>query len=237
MERVCRFRIMIGGHVTSDQDLAIRRAYGGLVHSRARMDEEGRFTFENAGLSMQHTTMLETMAKWGLPFDAWYGRPPATPEAPIFVVFRPGWERTMSAASDVLGRHVTIRAQEIQDSLGLARVTGVDPAKALPRMDGMCVHEVLGKIPAYEAEPLVYDDTNLTLEEMTERLQGDLDQFYGFESASGRDSRFRSNLYKVLGITDNPKADALFELAWAEGHADGLLSVLTHAEDMAELIS
>lgn len=45
---------------------------------------------------------------------------------------------------------------------------------------------------------------------------------------------FKSALLEELGLTNDPKADELYELAWEEGHAYGYSEVYSCACDMIE---
>ncbi len=44
-------------------------------------------------------------------------------------------------------------------------------------------------------------------------------------------SLFKEALEEEFGTKGNPKADKLFEKAWAEGHPNGLYEVFGHYED------
>ncbi|HPM74183.1 MAG TPA: hypothetical protein PLA71_00510 [Saccharofermentans sp.] len=57
-----------------------------------------------------------------------------------------------------------------------------------------------------------------------------------YEEESRLHEKFKTDLYKDLGIEDSPKRDMLFALAWDHGHADGLHNVYYHASEMAPLI-
>lgn len=47
---------------------------------------------------------------------------------------------------------------------------------------------------------------------------------------------FKAQLFKDLGIENNPKRDTLYRIAWEWGHAYGLSEVRVYAEDLVELI-
>lgn len=47
---------------------------------------------------------------------------------------------------------------------------------------------------------------------------------------------FKRDLYNILGITNHPKAEKLFSLAWERGHGNGYLYVFQEAEDLADLL-
>lgn len=47
---------------------------------------------------------------------------------------------------------------------------------------------------------------------------------------------FAVDLKDDLGITDNPKAEALINIAWEKGHAYGYEAVYNEACDLVELI-
>lgn len=48
---------------------------------------------------------------------------------------------------------------------------------------------------------------------------------------------FRKDLLEDLGITNHPKADKLFEMAWDNGHSEGLQAVYDWAVELSELLS
>lgn len=47
---------------------------------------------------------------------------------------------------------------------------------------------------------------------------------------------FKEDLFKELGISDNPKREKLFELAWERGHSSGYESVYSEANELVDLI-
>ena len=47
---------------------------------------------------------------------------------------------------------------------------------------------------------------------------------------------FKQDLFKDLGIENNPKKEKLFEIAWRMGHGGGYGDVVCYAEDMVGLI-
>lgn len=51
-----------------------------------------------------------------------------------------------------------------------------------------------------------------------------------------RHSEFKHDALEELGITNHPKADKLFELAWSEGHSSGYHEVWNIMITWAELI-
>lgn len=50
------------------------------------------------------------------------------------------------------------------------------------------------------------------------------------------DTEFKSDLFEDLGITDNPRREKLFSLAWEIGHSIGYSEVYRVACDLVELI-
>jgi hypothetical protein len=46
----------------------------------------------------------------------------------------------------------------------------------------------------------------------------------------------QADLEKEHGITGNPKAEKLWSLAWAHGHSAGYLDVISHYEELVELV-
>lgn len=49
--------------------------------------------------------------------------------------------------------------------------------------------------------------------------------------------QFKPDLFADLGITDNPKREELFRLAWSYGHASGYEDVYNYALDLVDLIN
>ena len=47
---------------------------------------------------------------------------------------------------------------------------------------------------------------------------------------------FRQDLFEDLGITDNPKRDRLYSIAWSQGHSSGFHEVYNYAQDLVDLI-
>lgn len=48
--------------------------------------------------------------------------------------------------------------------------------------------------------------------------------------------QFKQDLFEDLGITDNPKKDKLFSIAWDKGHGSGFGDVYSEACSMVDLI-
>ena len=47
---------------------------------------------------------------------------------------------------------------------------------------------------------------------------------------------FKKDLFADLDITDNPKAEKLFSIAWEKGHSSGYREVYNEALDLVDLI-
>lgn len=47
---------------------------------------------------------------------------------------------------------------------------------------------------------------------------------------------FKSDLYAEFGVSDHPKRDRAFEIAWDHGHANGLRDVYDCFEDLVALL-
>jgi hypothetical protein len=58
---------------------------------------------------------------------------------------------------------------------------------------------------------------------------------YGAETAR-LEAQFKADLFKELGIENNPKRDKLFSKAWELGHSSGYSEVYSYADDLVELI-
>ena len=51
------------------------------------------------------------------------------------------------------------------------------------------------------------------------------------------EEQFKSDLFKELNITNNPKAEGLYAKAYSLGHKQGLEAIYDHAYDLVELIN
>lgn len=49
-------------------------------------------------------------------------------------------------------------------------------------------------------------------------------------------ARFKQDLKEEFGVTDNPKADAAFKLAYDHGHGSGLSDIYDYFSDFVQLI-
>jgi hypothetical protein len=58
-----------------------------------------------------------------------------------------------------------------------------------------------------------------------------------YEEESMLCDEFKADLFKELGIEDNPKAEKLFAQAWSRGHANGYSEIYTEACELVDLIS
>jgi hypothetical protein len=48
--------------------------------------------------------------------------------------------------------------------------------------------------------------------------------------------KFKSDILKLYGLTDHPKADAIFNMAWEEGHSAGLATVDIWVAKLMDLV-
>jgi hypothetical protein len=48
--------------------------------------------------------------------------------------------------------------------------------------------------------------------------------------------KFKIDVFNELGISDNPKRDLLFSIAWEMGHSSGYAEVFHYACEMVDLI-
>jgi len=87
--------------------------------------------------------------------------------------------------------------------------------------------EHLADIDAYETALARYEGLRQTY--AIEMLRRD-------KITSERHAEFERDLLDNFGITDHPKADRLFALAWQRGHSSGYGEVLSEAEDLVDLI-
>ena len=60
------------------------------------------------------------------------------------------------------------------------------------------------------------------------------DKYYGNNALM--QANFKADLADELGLTNHPKWDKLFEIAWDEEHAGGYAAVYNFAETLAELL-
>ena len=48
--------------------------------------------------------------------------------------------------------------------------------------------------------------------------------------------KFKRDLFEELGISDHPKREKLYSLAWELGHSTGFSEVVSYAEQLSELL-
>lgn len=49
-------------------------------------------------------------------------------------------------------------------------------------------------------------------------------------------AEFKTALFKLYGVSDNPKAQKVWEYAWQEGHSEGFSLIAIIFDDLVELI-
>lgn len=70
-----------------------------------------------------------------------------------------------------------------------------------------------------------------------ERLEAFYAKLHSWHYTSeGKDGEFKADLLQAYGVTDNPRADRAFSLAWDRGHSCGYQEVAIVFADLAELI-
>ena len=62
------------------------------------------------------------------------------------------------------------------------------------------------------------------------------EDFEMMKDTKGQIPEFFDVVKDNLGITDNPKADAMLYIAWQDGHSSGYYEVYNRALDLVELI-
>jgi TPR repeat protein len=93
--------------------------------------------------------------------------------------------------------------------------------------------------------PVVYADNAAVLTALARCVKEDIDDEGSYKAALtayGRETArlealFRKDMFEELGITDNPRADKLYSMAWEHGHSSGYSEVYNYACDLAELIT
>ena len=58
----------------------------------------------------------------------------------------------------------------------------------------------------------------------------------GYYDGHTSDQEFKADVFQVLGVSDNPKRDLMYKIAWDYGHSAGYQEVYNHAIDLVELI-
>ncbi len=56
------------------------------------------------------------------------------------------------------------------------------------------------------------------------------------KEAARLEAEFRRDLFEFHGVTDNPKADLCYSIAYDKGHADGFCGVASYFSDLVQLI-
>lgn len=210
-------QVFVGGRVTAEQDKEIQTLLFRRV-DRSNLPQDGGPLESSRPGRDEANKIISSLVKLGVPFDMWVKGKDSdagttTPDQKI--VFRPD-QPVQRAYCDAYG-----------EPIGPENDTAV-----------IWINQQWGELPNYFANKFVYDDSGLTYDEMYDRVSDyeREEEFYGHEYPQNEDSRFRQNLFQVLGIEDNPKRHKLFSKAWQDGHSDGLHSVLTHAADLVDLI-
>lgn len=75
-------------------------------------------------------------------------------------------------------------------------------------------------LEGYEAKKLVFEAEKKAYQEDNARLK----------------QQFKIDLLAELGISNHPKRESLYSLAWDYGHATGLYEVYIHAEKLVDLL-
>jgi hypothetical protein len=57
------------------------------------------------------------------------------------------------------------------------------------------------------------------------------------EKCAEINEQFKQAVLAELGISNHPKADELWRIAWEHGHSSGYNEVAIHAEELAELLN
>ena len=58
----------------------------------------------------------------------------------------------------------------------------------------------------------------------------------GYYDRHRTDDDFKNDLFLVLGVSQNPKRELMYKLAWDYGHSSGYQEVYNYALDLVELI-
>lgn len=96
------------------------------------------------------------------------------------------------------------------------------------------------KVPySLPAEPV--DEERMTVrqarEHQEEQAKKRREQHKLYSAENDRlDKLFKADLEKEFNLADHPKAARLFELAWEHGHSSGHEEVVSHYEELAELL-
>jgi hypothetical protein len=65
----------------------------------------------------------------------------------------------------------------------------------------------------------------------------DLEQYHRYHTDANRlAAEFKADLLENLGLTDHPKADIFWHLAWDYGHSAGFFDVYNYATELATLL-
>jgi len=76
------------------------------------------------------------------------------------------------------------------------------------------------KMDAYDADLQHYKDQRVAYMQEQNKLQ----------------QEFRNDLEAYYGVTNHPKADLLYDMAWDRGHSAGFLDVANYYSDLVRLI-
>ena len=67
-----------------------------------------------------------------------------------------------------------------------------------------------------------------------EAWKKEVDEWY--EACRNIDDKFKNDLFKYLGISNNPKRERFYEIVYSLSHSEGLREILLCAEELVELI-
>lgn len=81
-----------------------------------------------------------------------------------------------------------------------------------------------------------YPQTRLTYEKVVDEAAYKQMQKEYHEEESRCYNQFKQDLFKEYNVTNNPKAEKCFNIAWERGHSSGYESVANEFDELVELI-
>lgn len=117
-----------------------------------------------------------------------------------------------------------IDVSSIEDVYEIPEVAEVISGKSFPKHQyKTCVFDLCSK---HKIVIFEYYDNDLYLDHKKQ---------YNEESGKRHDE-FINDIFEEFHVTDNPKRDKCFSLAWEYGHSSGYSEVYNHFSDLVELI-
>lgn len=104
----------------------------------------------------------------------------------------------------------------------------------------MSVYSIIERVNMGEFEP-EHKPTHITATRNSQEYLDQMDEAkknreWNRQAELGKREAFRKTLAEAYGISDHPKEDLLWRMAWSRGHANGYAEVASEYDELVELI-